>query len=310
MQSAVVIANQVIMMFLLIAVGVISRKRGLLNEDSARHLSAFLLDVAMPGVILSSLYQPMHQELLAGFGLTFLLAVLLHLLGILASRLLLCGREGQACRTERFVVTYANGAYIGIPLIRATLGEQNVFFATAFVAVFMIFHWTHGIAELGGSINVKKLLYNPCLIAVALGFLIFGFQIPLPIPVIDTARLLGGLTTPLSMIITGVFLAELRLSDLKSLRMYWVALLRTVIMPLAGIAVVVALGAPNWFLGADMACLVAVYCFASPSAVSVMMLSAALGKETLYPGSLVAVTTAMALVTLPLVAVVANVVLL
>ena len=309
MQSAVVIVHQVVIMFLLIGVGAVSRKTGLLTEDTARYLSAFLLNVALPGVIFSSLYQPMRPELMAGFGLTFLLAVLLHLLGILASRLLVCGREGQVCRTERFVVVYANGAYVGIPLIRATLGEDSVFFATAFVVVFMIFHWTHGIAVLGGSVNVKKLFYNPCLVAVALGFLVFGLQIPLPGPVIDTVRLLGGLTTPLSMIVTGVFLADLRLSDLKNLYMYWVALLRTMLVPLAGIAVVAALGAPNWFLGADAACLVAIYCFASPSAVSVMMLSASLGKEVLYPSSLVAVTTAMSLVTLPVVALAANAVL-
>lgn len=309
MQSAVVIAHQVIIMFLLIAVGVVSRKTGLLTEDTGRHLSAFLLSVALPGVIFSSLYQPMRQELMAGFGLTLLLVFLLHLLGILASRLLLCGREGQDCRTERFVVTYANGIFMGIPLIRATLGEDKVFFATAFVTIFMIFHWTHGVIELGGGINAKKLLYNPCLISVAFGLLIFGFQIPLPGPIIETARLLGSLTTPLSMIITGVFLADLRLCDLKNPRMYWVALLRTLIVPLAGIAFVAALGAANWFADANTACLAAIYCFACPGAVSVILLSASLGKEVLYPGSLVAVTTAMSLVTLPLVALVANAVL-
>lgn len=306
MQSAIIVAHQVTIMFLLTIVGVFCSKKGLLTESVARHLSTFLLNVALPSVMLSSLYRPMQRELLAGFGLTFLLAVILHLLAILASRLLIVTRDGQACRTERFGVIYANAAYMAIPLIRATLGEQGTFFATAFVSVFLMFQWTQGVLELGGSVNPKKLLYNPCILSVILGLLIFGFQIPIPGPVIDTVRLLGSLTTPLSMIITGVFLADLKMADLKSPRMYWAALLRTVIVPLAGIAIVVALGASDWFPGGEMACLAAMYCFSCPTAVSGILLSASLGKDVLYPSSLVAVTTTISLVTLPVIAVVAN----
>lgn len=309
MQSAIIVAHQVMIMFLLTIVGVFCSKKGLLTEEVARYLSTFLLNIALPSIMLSSLYRPMQYELLAGFGLTFLLAVILHLLAITASRLLICTRDGQACRTERFGVIYANAAYMAIPLIRATLGEDSTFFATAFVSVFLLFHWTQGVIELGGSFNPKKLLYNPCILSVILGLLIFGFQIPIPGPVIDTVRLLGGLTTPLSMIITGVFLADLKLADLKSLRMYWAALLRTIIVPLAGIAIVVAVGASGWFVGAETACLVAVYCFSCPSAVSVILLSASLGKEVLYPSSLVAITTMISLVALPTIAVIANVLL-
>ncbi|MEA5137194.1 MAG: AEC family transporter [Candidatus Fimivivens sp.] len=309
MQSAIIVAHQVMIMFLLTMVGLFCSKKGLLTEEVARYLSTFLLNIALPSIMLSSLYRPMQYELLAGFGLTFLLAVILHLLAIAASRLLICTRDGQACRTERFGVIYANAAYMAIPLIRATLGEDSTFFATAFVSVFLLFHWTQGVLELGGSFNPKKLLYNPCILSVILGLLIFGFQIPIPGPVIDTVRLLGGLTTPLSMIITGVFLADLKLDDLKSLRMYWAALLRTIIVPLAGIAIVVAVGASDWFVGAETACLVAVYCFSCPSAVSVILLSASLGKEVLYPSSLVAITTMISLVALPAIAVIANVLL-
>lgn len=309
MQSAIIVAHQVMIMFLLTIVGVFCSKKELLTEEVARYLSTFLLNIALPSIMLSSLYRPMQYELLAGFGLTFLLAVILHLLAITASRLLICTRDGQACRTERFGVIYANAAYMAIPLIRATLGEDSTFFATAFVSVFLLFHWTQGVIELGGSFNPKKLLYNPCILSVILGLLIFGFQIPIPGPVIDTVRLLGGLTTPLSMIITGVFLADLKLADLKSLRMYWAALLRTIIVPLAGIAIVVAVGASGWFVGAETACLVAVYCFSCPSAVSVILLSASLGKEVLYPSSLVAITTMISLVALPTIAVIANVLL-
>lgn len=309
MQSAIIVASQVVIMFLLTTVGVFCRKKGLLTEAVARYLSTFLLSIALPSVMISSLYRPMQYELLAGFGLTLLLGVILHFLAIIASKLLICTREGQDCHTERFAVIYANSAFMAIPLIRATMGEDSTFFAAAFVAVFLLFHWTHGVTELGGNINPLNLLYNPCIISVLLGLAIFGFQIPIPGPVMETVRLLGGLTTPLSMIVTGVFLADIKLSDLKSIRMYWAALLRTIIVPLAGIAIVGAIGAANWFNGAAAASLAAVYCFSCPSAVSVILLSASRGHDVLYPSGLVGVTTLISLVALPAIAFVANIVL-
>lgn len=310
MQSAIIVGQQVTIMFLLTLVGVFSCRMGMISEEVARCLSTFLLNVALPCIMISSLYRPMQPELLAGFGLAFVLGVILHLIAITAARLLIRTREGQECHTERFSVIYANSAYMAIPLIRATIGEDSTFFATAFVAVFLLFHWTQGVTELGGKIQMSKLLLNPCIISVLLGLVIFGLQIKLPSPVIDTVRLLGGLTTPLSMIISGVFLSYIKLSDIHSIRMYWAALLRTIIVPLCGIILVWAIGATGWFTGAITACLAAVYCFSCPSAVSVILLSASLGRDVLYPSKLVAVTTLISLITLPAIAAFASAILL
>lgn len=309
MQSAIIVGQQVLIMFLLTAVGVFCRKNGMITEAAARCFSTFLLNVALPCVMISSLYRPMQPELLAGFGLALALGVMLHLVAIAASRLLIRTREGQECHTERFAIIYANAAYMAIPLIRATIGEESTFFAAAFVATFLLFHWTQGVTELGGSMQPSKLLRNPSILSVILGLVIFMLQIHIPSPVMDTVKLLGGLTTPLSMIISGAFLAELKSSDLKSVRVYWVALLRNIIVPVVGILVVWAIGAADWFVGSVTACLAVTYCFSCPSGVSVILLSASLGQDVLYPSKLVAVTTIISLISLPFIAAFAGVLL-
>lgn len=309
MQSAIIVGQQVAIMFLLTAVGIFCCRKGILTRDVARYLSGFLLNVALPCVVLSSLYRPMRQELLVGFGLVFGLSVVMHLFGIAVSRLLIPKRDGQDCHSERFSIVYANSAYMAIPLIRATLGEESTFFAAAFISVFLLFHWTHGVKELGGHIQANKVIKNPCILGIIFGLLIFLFQIPIPYPVFETVRLLGSLTTPLSMIIAGVFLAQLKFSQLKSGRMYWAALLRTIIVPLGSIAIVWALGTHRLYEGALAASLAAVYCYSCPCAVSVILLSATLSKDELYPSSLVAVMTALSTITLPLIAALATTVL-
>ena len=50
MQAAMVVGGQVIIMGLLTLVGIYSKKSGFLNEMSARHMSAFLLNVALGAV--------------------------------------------------------------------------------------------------------------------------------------------------------------------------------------------------------------------------------------------------------------------
>jgi len=306
MQAAMVVGGQVIIMGLLTLVGIYSKKSGFLNEMSARHMSAFLLNVALPCVMISSLYRVKKQELLLGFGLALLLGTLMHIIAIIASKLLIKKREGYEPRAERFSIVYANSAYMAIPMIRAAMGEDATFYATAIVAIFLLFHWTHGVIELGGEFNSAKLVKNPCIISVLAGLLLFWFQIPLPAPVLDTVKLLGGLTTPLSMIIAGVFLSELKVSDLSGAKVYWAAIIKNIIVPATFIGVVVLLGCAHWFDGARPAAIAAIYSCACPSAVSIILMSAALGKDAVYPSKLVAITTVMSLATLPALAAVAE----
>ncbi len=306
MQAAVVVGGQVIIMGLITLVGIYSKKKGFLNEVSARHLSTFLLNVALPCVMISSLYRVKKQELLLGFGLAFLLGVLMHILAIIFSKLLVKKREGYETHADRFSIVYANAAYMAIPMIRAAMGEDATFYATAIVAVFLLFHWTHGVLELGGEFNSAKLVKNPCIISVVVGLLLFWFQIQLPAPVIDTIKLLGGLTTPLSMIIAGVFLSELKLSELSGVKLYWAAIVRNIIVPVTFIGITMLLGCSYWFEGARPAVIAAIYSCSCPSAVSIILMSASLGKDAVYPSKLVAITTVMSLATLPALAALAE----
>lgn len=296
-------------MAMLTVVGIFARKKKMLTEDAARQCSTFLLNVALPCVMLTSLYRPKTPAMLPGLLMTLVLGMLMHGAAAVLSKLLIKERPGQDCHTERFALVYANSAYMAIPLIRATMGEDATFYTAAFVATFLLYHWTHGIKELGGSAQISKVIKNPCICSVVLGLLIFWFEIPLPSPLVDTMKLLGGLTTPFSMIIAGIFLADLKPSQLKGFNMYYTAVLRTFILPATSLAVIAVCGVSNLFEGAYIPVVASLYCFSCPSAVSVILLSASLGKDAIYPSKLVAVTTVMSLASLPLIAAIVSLVL-
>lgn len=309
MQSAIIVAQQVLMMFLLILVGMYSRKTNMLSDESARCFSTFLLNVALPCSMVSSLYVVKKPHLLPGFALALVLGAVMHAIGVISAKLLIKERPGQMCHAERFALVFANSAYMAIPLVKAAMGEEAAFYPVAFVTMFQIYHWTYGIVELGGSMNIAKLLKNPCIVAVALGFVIFWFQIPIPAPVMGTVSLLGGLTSSLSMIIAGVFLADVKISDMRGKNMYFLAFLRCLAVPMIILGLVYIIGVSNWFDGARIPVMASLYCYACPSAVSVILLSASLGKDAVYPSKLVALTTVISLICLPLISAAAEIIL-
>lgn len=301
MQSALIVAQQVTMMFLLILVGIYSRRKNMLNDDAARCFSTFLLNVALPCSMVSSLYVEKKPHLLPGFAIALLLGAVMHGIGVLCAKVLIKERAGEMCHAERFALVFANSAYMAIPLVKATMGEEAAFYTVAFVAMFLIWHWTYGILELGGTLNADKVIKNPSIIAIVVGFIIFWTQIPIPEAVMGTVRLLGGLTSSLSMIIAGVFLANVKISDMKGKNMYRLAFLRCILLPAVMLGLLYFSGAASWFDGARVPVMVALYCYSCPSAVSVILLSASLGRDAVYPSKLVALTTVISLVTLPMV---------
>lgn len=305
MQSAIIVFQQVLVMFLLIGCGILCNKKRMVSESAAREFCSLLLNVAFPAVIVQSLLRPLSPEYISGFLMALVVALAMHLLAVAAAGLLVKRRGDEEYRVERFSVVYSNCAFMAFPLLRATVGEDGVFYATAFVVFFVLFQWTHGILALGGQVAAKKLLVNPSILAVAVGLLLFFLQIELPAPLASTLSMLSAINSPLSMIITGVFLADLPLSGLKNVRLFSTAALRLLLLPLLAVGIMWALGMSRWIGAGPVVCASLAIGFACPVAVSVILQSAHLKREVLYASGQVAVSTLLSLITLPLVAAVA-----
>ena len=136
----------------------------------------------------------------------------------------------------RFATTFSNAAYMGFPLIQAMYGSEGVLYASVYVTVFNILLWTVGIVYVSESMSFKELLKKivtcPPIISVAVGLVIFLARIPVADVLKDTFNVVGGMNTPLSMIITGITISQFPLlSILKDKRVYFTVILRMFIIP-------------------------------------------------------------------------------
>ena len=107
-------------------------------------------------------------------------------------------------------------------------------YAVAYNVAYLLVSWTVGVSLFQGRQNVslKRVLLNPNVIAAFLGFAVFCLNITLPDILSQTMSLIGGLTTPLSMLLIGTRISGIRLSELRDKDYHITAALRLIVLPL------------------------------------------------------------------------------
>lgn len=294
-----IILNQTIIMMLLMLVGVLCSKTGIISSSSNRELSKFLLQVVNPVVIFVSYQTDMKTELvknlLIAFGLSF--AAFAVMIG--AVYLIIPSKEGRETEIERFSAIYSNCSFMGIPLADAMFGKEGVFYLTAFITVFNIIVWTHGIILLTGERDMKavaKVFYSPTIIAIVLGLAAFftGFRLPeLPSRV---CSYIAELNTPMAMIVSGVSMAETKVTDMiKNIGVYKTCLIRLIILP------VILSSCLSFVPVSEKVVLVILVAASAPPAAMCTLQCLRFGKNYLYSSEIFTAGTALSVISLPVI---------
>ena len=298
------LTGQVGMMFLLILVGVAARKFGFLDGEAARQISAFLVTFVTPALMINCFQQEQAPGTLAALGLAAFCAAVFHLLAAVATGPLFPPRAGNRNRIERFAAICSNSGFMGIPLLTAALGQSATLYAAAYIFVYTIYSWTHGIMILRGERTMSlRALVSPGTVSALAGAALFLLRITLPGILGETVRSIAALNTPLSMMMMGVFIADLPLrGTFATPRTYAVALVRNVGLPLLLLAVLWASRAAAWMPGGGGVLLAVMICASCSCAASCIMMPARFGGDVGYGAQLIAVSTLLSIVTVPAVA--------
>ena len=208
--------------------------------------------------------------------------------------LLTARKTGSRMPIFRFACIFSNAAYMGFPLISALFGSEGLLYASAYVTVFNILLWTLGYGLVSGGSSVKEvarsLVRTPVLYAIVVGLSIYLLQIPLPTLITQPLELLAGVNTPLSMLITGMLIADKHIWKLASVRM--------LLIPAATLALFGVLG----FHGTAAQVVTLLEC--CPAAAITSVFAVQFGHDEQFAAGCVVLTTLLSILTLPLCALV------
>ncbi len=298
MQSSIqTIVSQIFIMFLLIFLGSLLYRKKVIDAQCSKQLSSLLLNVVTPAVLITSYQRPFDRGEAKQLALAFLYSIVTYLIGIAVAWLLFgrgkwpCARESQLC------VIFSNNGFMAIPLLQALLGSEGVFLGSASIVTATVIIWTYGVRLISGQkkMDIKKILFNPGTLALVGGLLLFCSPWKLPAPIFQAAQHLGGLNTPLGMIVLGVNLSQSNLlACLKEKQSYLIIVSRLILVPLLSAGALYLLGAQPV---TAMALLIGV---AAPSGAVASMLSQMFGADYKFSARIVAATTLLSAFTMPL----------
>lgn len=293
------IFRQTIIMLILILTGVLCAKTKIIGTEANKDLSKFVLQVINPVVIFMAYQSEYRPELAKNLLITFGLSVLSFIIMIVLAYVLVRRKDKRETEIERFSLIYSNCGFMGIPLVDALFGDEGVFYLTAFITVFNIFVWTHGIILISGEKNIKnivKVLRSPTIISIVLGLICFFARIRIPEVPAQALTFIKEINTPMAMIVSGVTMADTDILKLvKNLRVYLICILRLLVIPIAVVGVLSVFNIDSKVM------LTIIAASAAPPAAMCTLHCIRYGKNSVYSSEIFTAGTIFSIVTLPLI---------
>ena len=292
--------TKMVIFVVLMVIGYIGARTNLLNSEFTKAASKLTLNVFMSATIINSVIANPPQlsgAELAGVMLACFVSVGFgYLLSALIVRLLPFQRERKPLM--ELLISVTNTMFIGVPVAEPIFGSQAVFYIAMSCIPFNVFLYTYGVWRMNQSgervkLNWKDMVSVP-LIATMAALLIFVLNIPMPGVVKELCSTLSAATMPMSMLVIGSSLGGVSLLDaFKEKNLYFVSLVRLVLVPLLTLPVLKLITTDPVLLGAM------VIIAGCPSAVMVTVLAIQYGRDAEYTSKGILLDTVLSMVTLP-----------
>lgn len=230
-----------LMMFLLMAAGVVMAKRGVVKTENKGILTDLMLYLFLPCNIINSFRMQFEREILEKCALILTVSILFQVVCYLCSKNLFKRRPQEIRRVLQYGIIVSNAGFLGLPVAGGLYGALGMMYASVFIIPQRILMWSAGIACFTESPDrktvLKKLIKHPCIVAVYIGLLLLFFERAAVsvlessvygIPLIGAiVRMLlvsldkalaaaGGCTNPAAMLLVGMILSEVRFRDIVS----------------------------------------------------------------------------------------------
>ena len=230
--------EQMVVLFLMLALGFIAGKTKVMTTDGNKVISRLVNCITNPcNILYSSLcceHVLSNREVFGMLGVVTGSYALLILLAQFIPRLLRVPRS--QLEQYQFMVVFNNCGYMGIPVVAAIFGPEAVFCVAIFVMGFSVLVFTYGVylirgGRAGGAFRLRD-IFSPMFVSAVLSLIFYLCRLQVGGVAAETLDAVRQVTTPCAMMVIGCALASVPLRDVfGNWRLYVISLLKLLVIP-------------------------------------------------------------------------------
>lgn len=304
------LVSKILSLLVLVGAGVVLVKTKLLKKEDSVALSKISVFLLSPCVIVSSFSMKVDGKAGQSLLLCFFYAILANFLFLFLGTLL--RKPLHLSPVEEMSMEYTNCGNFVLPIVASVLGEEYLLYVSAYITVYNLLVWTHGIHLFQGKAEQTKeerskenaflkILFNPNILAILFGVFLFFTKISLPAPISLAISDLGKMIGPISMLITGIILGSMSFKKILSYRrIYMVTAFRLLFFPFIYLLLISVLSRIDGFLDNHVLFLVTFLSAMAPAAANVSQFAILYGKEEEYASCINIFTTLCTIISVPI----------
>ena len=283
--------------FLLVAVGFLLSKLGMMALVTRKQLTDLVIYVVLPCNIVESFQIDLTHALLLSTGIVLLLGFGAQGLYALLNMFLWRRFDSRRQINLKYGTICSNAGFMGLPISLAVFGSTGLLYASVALLPIRLFMWSAGLSLYTATTKkqvLKTLATHPCIIAVFVGFALMVSGLELPVFLNDTINSLGNCCTALSMVVIGAILSDVNPRTVLEPAVIYYVIIRLIAIPAVLYGILLLLHVDGLVTG------IIVILSAMPAGSTTAMLAQKYDQDPEFASKMVFLSTLVSLVTLPL----------
>lgn len=210
--------------FLLMGVGLIVRKTGIITEEGQKCLTNLVINVILPCNIIQSFCVDFTKEMGRDIVAAFAVSVLIQALSVIYGKWMFLKESDGRKKCLCYGMICSNAGFLGNPVAEGMFGAYGLMLASVFLIPLRTMMWTEGIAIFTGTKNwketIRRTITHPCIVACFIGIILLVTGFRFPVMISKTITTLGACNTAASMMVIGMILSGIKLESFMD-KMVW-----------------------------------------------------------------------------------------
>lgn len=291
------LGNLQLSLFLMILIGLVLRKKNIIDEPGKRCLTDVVVNIIIPCNIIKSCLMPFEGNIFVTCSRILAAGAILQLIFMGLNHFLFNRYPDTRKKVLQYGTLVSNSGFLGYPVAEGVYGSLGLFYASVFLIPLRMVMWSVGTSYFMASHMsrrqvLQKVLTHPCLIGVYIGILIMVTQVHLPGFLTMTIKYIGSCNAAITMFIIGTILADVPFLTIFNRDSFLYSILRLLLLPALAWGVSAALHLDAVATG------IAVLMTGMPAGATTAIFAARYGSDAPFATKLTVLSTVLSMFTI------------